>query len=125
MKLNVQGHLKCWLWRLASLLWAEHKFNCGITGLRKDEKISSPSSSTTDEDIGAVKKMILDNRRITREVPDEVGISFGSCQAIFTDVLSMKRVAAKIVKFWVKTTLHEHSLGDVDDVQRRFKYAQI
>ena len=23
MKLNVQGHLKCWLWRLASLLWAE------------------------------------------------------------------------------------------------------
>ena len=26
--------------RLASLLWTEHKFNCGITGLRKPEKMS-------------------------------------------------------------------------------------
>ena len=42
----------------------------------------------------AVKKMILDNHRITIR---EVGISFASCQAIFTDVLVMKRAAAKIV----------------------------
>ena len=57
-----------------------------------------PRTSTTDENIEAVKKMILYNRRITtREVADDVGISFGSCQAIFTDVLGMKRAAAKIV----------------------------
>ena len=38
-----------------------------------------PSASTTDEIIKAMKKMILDNRRITiREVADDVGISFGS-----------------------------------------------
>ena len=42
--------------------------------------------------------MILDNCRITiRGVADNVGISFSSCQAIFTDVLGMKRAAAKIV----------------------------
>ena len=42
--------------------------------------------------------MILDNSRITiREVADDVGILFGSGQAIFTDVLGMKRAAAKIV----------------------------
>ena len=42
--------------------------------------------------------MILDNRRITIiEIADDVGISFGSCQAIFTDVLGIKRAAAKIV----------------------------
>ena len=42
--------------------------------------------------------MILANRRITiREVADDVGISFGSCQAIITDVLNMKRATAKIV----------------------------
>ena len=42
--------------------------------------------------------MILDNRRISvREVADDVGILFGSCQAIFNDVLGMKRAAAKIV----------------------------
>ena len=33
-KLTAKGHFKCWLWRLESLLWAEPKFKCGITGLR-------------------------------------------------------------------------------------------
>ena len=38
--------------------------------------------STTAENIEAMKKMILDNRRVTiRKVADDVGISFGSCQA--------------------------------------------
>ena len=50
-----------------------------------------PSTSTTDENIEAVRKMILNNGRIAiREVADDVGISFGSCQAIFTDILGMK-----------------------------------
>ena len=79
------------------VLRAEDKFNCGITGLRKAEKMSM-STSTTDENIEAIKKMILDNRRITiRRRADDVGISFGSCEAIFTDVLGIKRAAAKIV----------------------------
>ena len=52
-----------------------------------------------DENIEGVQKMILNNRRITiREVTDDVVISFGSCQAIFTDVLGMKHVAGKIVQ---------------------------
>ena len=42
--------------------------------------------------------MVLDNYRISiREVADDVGISLGSCQAIFTDVIGMKREAAKIL----------------------------
>ena len=41
--------------------------------------------------------MILNNLRVTnREVADDVGISIGSCQAIFTNVLEMKLTAAKI-----------------------------
>ena len=44
-------------------------------------------------------KMILENLRITiREPVYNVGISFGSCQAIFADVLGMKRAATKIVR---------------------------
>ena len=59
MILNVQRHLKCWLWRLASLLGAEHKFNCGITGLRRedvngDARPGRPSTSTTAKNIEAV-----------------------------------------------------------------------
>ena len=54
-----------------------------------------PSTSTA---IGTVKEMILDNRRFTiKKVADDVGISCGSCHAIFTVVLYMKRAAAKIV----------------------------
>ena len=56
------------------------------------------STSTTDENIEAVKKRILDSRRITnREVADDVAISFDSWLAIFTNVLRNKRAAAKIV----------------------------
>ena len=37
-----------------------------------------PSTSTSDENMEAVKKMILDNRQITiKEVADDVVISFG------------------------------------------------
>ena len=42
--------------------------------------------------------MILDNRRnITREIADDVDISYSSGQAILTDVLGKKRSEAKIV----------------------------
>ena len=73
-------------------------FNEGRENVNDNARCGRPSSSTTDENIEALKKMIFNNRRITiREVADDVGISFGSCQAIFTDVLGIKRVAAKIV----------------------------
>ena len=58
-----------------------------------------PSTSTTNENIEAVKKLILDNRRIIiSKVADYVGISFGSCQAIFTYILGIK-CAAKLLNF--------------------------
>ena len=100
MILNVPGYLKCWWFRLASLLLADHKFNYGITG-RKDVNDDAcpilPSTSTIAENIEAVKKMILDNHRITiGEFADNANISFSSYQAIFEDVLVMKNAAAKI-----------------------------
>ena len=40
----------------------------------------------------------MENRRITiREVAEDVGILVGSCYAIFSDILGLKRVAAKFV----------------------------
>ena len=58
---------------------------------------ASRKAKTTDENIEGVKKMILDNHRITvREVADDVGISFGSCLAIFKADLGLKRVEAEI-----------------------------
>ena len=43
--------------------------------------------------------MVLDYRRNTiNEVADDIDISFGSCQASFTDVLGMKLATVKIVQ---------------------------
>ena len=74
------------------------RFKEGREDVNDDSRPGRPRTSTTNENIEAVQKMILDNRRITiKEVADDVGISFGLCQAIFTDVLGIKRAAAKIV----------------------------
>ena len=72
--------------------------------INDDSRPGCPRTSTTDENIEAVKKMILDKCRIIiRDVVDEVGISFSSCQAIFTNVLGTKPANGdgcfKIAKF--------------------------
>ena len=64
-------------------LWY-NRFKKGREDVNDDAPPNRPSTSTTDENIKAVKKIIFDNHRITiREVADNVGISFGSCQVIF------------------------------------------
>ena len=87
----------------------------GRENVNDNARPGRPSTSTTDENIEPMKKMILDKRRITvREVADDVGISFGSCQAIITDVLGMKRAASKIVS----------KLLNFEQKQRRMDIAQ-
>ena len=46
--------------------------------MNADARPDRPSTSTDDVNIDALKKMILDNLRITiREVTADVGVSFG------------------------------------------------
>jgi len=48
--------------------------------------------------IANVRTIVRNNRRLTvREIADDCGISMGSCDAILTDDLHMKRVCAKFV----------------------------
>ena len=69
----------------------------------------APSTSTIDENIEEVKKMISNKCRITiREVTDDVAISLGSCQAIFMDVLGMERAATKIVQKMLNFEQKQH-----------------
>ena len=73
------------------------------------------SSSTTDENVEKVKEMVMNDRRITiSEVADDVGISIGLCHEIFSNVLGMKRVAAKFVP----------KLLNFEQKQRRMEVAQ-
>ena len=54
----------------------------------------------------------MDNRWIIiREFADDVDISFGSCQAIFTDVLSIKSAAARIVLKLLNFEQKQQSVG--------------
>ena len=67
--------------------------------------------------------MLLDTRRITiREVADDVGISFGSCQAILADVLDMKRAADKIVPKLLNFEQKQHRMDIAQDMLTMFNY---
>ena len=65
--------------------------------MNNNDDVPEKDTTLNTENIEAVKKIILNNRRITiREVADNVSISFISWQAIFMDVFSLKRAAVKI-----------------------------
>ena len=54
--------------------------------------------SSNVEMIAKVSTIVRNNRRLTvREIADDCGISVGSCDAVLTDDLHMKRVCAKFV----------------------------
>ena len=76
-----------------------NRFKEGQGNVNNDARRGLPSTSSADENFEVVKKIILDNPRIAiKEVAHDVsGLSFSSCQAIFTDVLGIKRGQAKIV----------------------------
>ena len=74
----------------------------------------SPSISTTDENFEAMEKMVLNNRQITiREVVDDIDVSFGSFQAMFTDVLDRKRATTKIVPKLLKFEINNVALASL------------
>ena len=61
-------------------LW-NNRFKEDREDVNNNSRLDRPRMSTTDENIEAVKKMNLDNHRITiRDVADDVGISFVSKQ---------------------------------------------
>ena len=71
-------------------------FSEGREDVNDKERAGRPSTSTTDEKINEVEKMVLANRRITvREVAEDLDISVGSCHSIFINDLGMRRVVAK------------------------------
>ena len=98
-------------------------FTEGREEVNDDARPGRSSTSTTTEKTQAVKKIVMENRRITvREVAEDVGISVGSCHAIFLDILGLKRVAAKFVPKLLNSdqktsrmTIAQEILNDVND----------
>ena len=73
-------------------------FTEGREEVNDDARPVRLSVSTTNKNTEAVKKIVMENRRITiREVAEDVGISVGLCLPFCSDILGPKRVAAKFV----------------------------
>ncbi|UYV61163.1 hypothetical protein LAZ67_1003663 [Cordylochernes scorpioides] len=82
-----------------------------------EERAGRPSTSTTDEKINEVEKMILANRRITvREVAEDLNILIGSCHSIFINDLGMRRVAAKFVPKLLNCDQKQHRMNIANEM---------
>ncbi|UYV71341.1 hypothetical protein LAZ67_8002688 [Cordylochernes scorpioides] len=93
------------------------KFSEGREDVNDEERAGRPSTSTTDEKINEVEKMILANRRITvREVAEDLNISIGSCHSIFINDLGMRRVAAKFVQKLLNCDQKQHRMNIANEM---------
>ncbi|UYV65531.1 hypothetical protein LAZ67_3004610 [Cordylochernes scorpioides] len=92
-------------------------FSEGREDVNDEERAERPSTSTTDEKINEVEKMILANRRITvREVSEDLNISISSCHSIFINDLGMRRVAAKFVPKLLNCDQKQHRMNIANEM---------
>ncbi|UYV69704.1 hypothetical protein LAZ67_7000325 [Cordylochernes scorpioides] len=92
-------------------------FSEGREDVNDEERAGRPSTSTTDEKINEVEKMILANRRITvREVAEDLNISIGSCHSIFINDLGTRRVAAKFVPKLLNCDQKQHRMNIANEM---------
>ena len=63
------------------------EFNRAKEGVQDGERSGRPKDVITDEQIEAVHKAVMDDRRVTiRHLAKTLDISFGSLQAILTEI---------------------------------------
>ncbi|UYV80271.1 hypothetical protein LAZ67_18002251 [Cordylochernes scorpioides] len=92
-------------------------FSEGREDVNDEERAGRPSTSTTDEKINEVEKMILANRRITvREVAEDLNISIDSCHSNFINDLGMRRVAAKFVPKLLNCDQKQHRMNIANEM---------
>ncbi|UYV70805.1 hypothetical protein LAZ67_8000693, partial [Cordylochernes scorpioides] len=92
-------------------------FSEGREDVNDEERAGRPSTSTTDEKINEVEKMILANRRITvREVAEDLNIAIGSCHSIFINDLGMRRVATKFVPKLLNCDQKQHRMNIANEM---------
>ena len=77
--------------------------------MEDDERSGRPSTSTDDDHVDKINRLVRENRRLTvRELAEEGNISVGSCYEILTEKLRMHRVAAKFVPRLITDDLKAH-----------------
>ncbi|UYV77691.1 hypothetical protein LAZ67_15001959 [Cordylochernes scorpioides] len=95
----------------------EKRYQEGREDVNDEERAGRPSTSTTDEKIYEVEKMILANRRNTvREVAEDINILIGSYHSIFINDLGMRRVAAKFVPKLLNCDQKQHRMNIANEM---------
>jgi len=68
------------------------RFKEGRDSVDDNPRSGRPTTSKTDDCVARVRELILANRRLTiRELSVEVGVSYGTCQAILAQDLNMRQ----------------------------------
>lgn len=93
-------HSKCGLWLLENLLWI------------KQDRAWCLKTSTSDDNVKQVKKMILENHRIAiREIADDFGLSVGYAKQFFW--CFSHKICSHFGEFRPNTISHKHRSGIV------------
>lgn len=80
------------------------EFKRGRSSCEDDPRSDRPSTSVNAPTVAKIKKMVLEDRRITiKYLAETLKISFGSVHSILIDVLDFKKVSAR----WVPRMLIE------------------
>ena len=102
-------------------IWVVFRFQNGRRSFEDDPRPGRPSPSHTEETVARVWEIIRTDRRLTiREVAEDVGIAFRTCQKILTEDLQMRRVSVKFVPrlLTAEQTIRQ---DDVDCVLRHWR----
>ncbi|EYB97676.1 hypothetical protein Y032_0138g2052 [Ancylostoma ceylanicum] len=78
------------------------EFRRGRKSINDEERCGRPPNATSEQNVAAVEKMVLQNRRISiAEIMKDLGLSYGTVENILTERLRMSKVTAR----WVPKTL--------------------
>jgi histone-lysine N-methyltransferase SETMAR len=74
------------------------EFKRGRASCEDADRSGRPSTSVSEETIGKVRDLVMNDRRLTvRCISESVGISYGSIHSILTDHLKLRKVSARWV----------------------------
>ena len=83
---------------LSTVSFWTREFKRGRQSLEDEERSGRPSTSMNEDNVSAVEKIVLANRRVTVEdISSQLNISVGSVHAIIHDELHMNKVHTKWV----------------------------
>ena len=95
-------------------------FQSGVQQRLQKYKEEGQNTVSPTQTVACVREIIRADRRLTiREVAEDVGIAFGTCQKILNEELQMRRVPAKFVPRLLTAEQKEDRVSVCTDLSER------